>query len=52
MTLSYTGTVPIMAGHSLVSLRRKGWVLPWLERSIMASAPMFTADITFCISTS
>ena len=30
---------------------QKGWVLPWLERSIMASAPMLTALITFCIST-
>ena len=51
MTESYTGTVPIITGHSWVSFWRKGWVLPWLDRSIMASAPMFTALITFCIST-
>ena len=44
------GTVPTITGHSWVSFWRKGWVLPWLDRSIMASAPMFTALITFCIS--
>ena len=46
------GTVPIMAGHSWVSFWRKGWVLPWLDRSMMASPPILTAAITFCISTS
>lgn len=51
-TLSYTGTVPIMAGHSEVSFRRNGCVLPWLDRSMMASAPILTAESTFCISTS
>ena len=47
-----TGTVPIMAGHSEVSFRRNGCVLPWLDRSMMASAPILTAESTFCISTS
>ena len=37
---------------NIVSLRRNGWVSPWLERSMMASAPRFTALITFFISTS
>ena len=46
------GTVPIMAGHSLTSFCRKGWVLPWEDRSMIASAPISTAAITFCISTS
>ena len=32
-----------MAGHSLVSFRRNGWVFPWLDRSMMASAPSSTA---------
>ena len=52
MTLSYTGTVPIITGHSWVSFWRKGWVLPWLDRSMMASPPILTAESTFCISTS
>ena len=54
------GTVPVydsvihyqrdLAGHSCVSFWRNGCVLPWLDKSMMASAPRFTALITFSIS--
>ena len=46
------GAEAIMDGHSEVSFRRNGCVLPWLDRSMMASAPILTAESTFCISTS
>ena len=46
------GTVPMMAGHSAVSLRRKARVSPKVERSMIDSAPMATASRTFCISMS
>ena len=39
----YKRQVPIIAGHSLVSFCLNGCVLPWLERSMIASAPSFTA---------
>jgi len=41
------GTVPIMAGHSAVSLRRNFWVSPKELKSIMDSAPNSTASFTF-----
>lgn len=49
ITLSYTGTVPIIAGHSLVSFFLNGWVFPCEERSMIASAPISIAAMTFFI---
>ena len=48
---SYMGTVPIMAGDFSMSLVRNAWVLPLLDRSMMASAPSSMAVSTFSHST-
>ena len=49
---SYMGTVPIMAGDRSTSARRNCWVLPWFDRSMMASAPSSSATSTLRHSSS